>query len=140
MTGPVPTAVPTVLVVDDEADLVWVVRFNLEMEGYRTFVAGNGEDALDMLPEVRPDLILLDLMMPVMDGWAVLDQIRRTGGTSALIVVVSARTGPYDKQRAGEYGVDGFVGKPFDMEELLRVIRALLPPPMPRSEGPHLTR
>jgi DNA-binding response OmpR family regulator len=131
---------PSVLLVDDEADLVWIVRFNLELEGYRTFVAPNGEAALDMLPEVRPDLILLDLMMPVMDGWAVLDQLRRKGGTSALIVVVSARTGPFDKQRAEDYRIDGFVGKPFDMEELLHVIRTLLPPPMPRSEGPHLRR
>jgi CheY-like chemotaxis protein len=132
MSGPAATEpAPTVLVVEDEADLVWVIRFNLELEGYRTLVAGNGQQALDMLTQVSPDLILLDIMMPVMDGWTVLDELRRKGGTRARVVVVSARTGPSDKQRAEEYRVDGFVAKPFEMDELLAVIRRLVPPPRP---------
>ncbi|HEY7283606.1 MAG TPA: response regulator, partial [Actinomycetota bacterium] len=69
----------TILVIEDEADLGWVLRFNLELEGYRTLVASNGQAGLALLEEVTPDLMLLDLMMPVMDGWAVLHEVRRRG-------------------------------------------------------------
>ena len=117
------------LVVEDEADLVWVVRFNLELEGYRTYVAQNGQAALDMLPEIDPDVMLLDLMMPIMDGWAVLAEIRRRGLARPRVVVVSARTGPGDRRRAEEFAVDAFVAKPFDMDKLMATIRSLLPPP-----------
>jgi DNA-binding response OmpR family regulator len=119
----------SVLVVEDEADLVWVIRFNLELEGYRTFVAANGRAALEVLEEVTPDVILLDLMMPVMDGWAVLEEVRRRGITTPRVIVVSARTGQLDRRRAEELAVDHFVPKPFDMDELLTMIRGLLPPP-----------
>ncbi|HEX9375680.1 MAG TPA: response regulator [Actinomycetota bacterium] len=119
----------SVLVVEDESDLVFVVRFNLELEGYRTYVASNGQAALALLEEVNPDVMLLDLMMPVLDGWAVLHEIRRRGLTRPRVVVVSARTGPGDRRRADDYKVDAFVAKPFDMEDLLTTIRALLPPP-----------
>lgn len=127
MSGGAGSPAPTVLVVEDDPDLVWVVRFNLELEGYRTFVAANGEDALAMLDEVRPDLIMLDLMMPVMHGWAVLDALRRTRPRVYRILVVSARTGPEDKRRAQAYEVDGFIAKPFDMDHLLAEIRRILP-------------
>jgi CheY-like chemotaxis protein len=119
----------SILVVEDEADLVWVVRFNLELEGYRTYVAGNGRAALELLEQVTPDVMLLDLMMPVMDGWAVLDEIRRRAIPSPRVVVVSARTGALDRRRAEQFGVDAFVAKPFDMDELLTTVRGLLPPP-----------
>jgi len=124
----------TILVVEDEADLVWVVRFNLELEGFRTFVASNGRAALEMLDEITPDLMLLDLMMPVMDGWTVLHEVRRRGLTPR-VVVVSARASQLDRRRAEQYAVDAFVAKPFDMQELLATIRGLLPPP-PRQEQP----
>ena len=119
----------SVLVVEDEADLVWVVRFNLELEGYRTYVATNGMAALELLRDVTPDVMLLDLMMPVMDGWAVLHEIQRRGLVSPRVIVVSARTGTLDRRRAEEFAVDAFVAKPFDMDELLATIRGLLPPP-----------
>ena len=128
MQPPQPEEPASILVIEDEADLVWVVRFNLELEGYRTFVAPNGHAALDLLNEVTPDLMLLDLMMPVMDGWTVLHEVRRRGMRSKVIVV-SARTSQLDRRRAEEYMVDAFVAKPFDMEELLATIRGLLPPP-----------
>jgi two-component system response regulator AdeR len=118
----------SILVVEDEADLVWVVRFNLELEGYRTFVATNGQAALVLLEEVTPDLMLLDLMMPVMDGWAVLHEVRRRG-LASRVVVVSARASQAELLRAEDYSVDAFVPKPFEMDELLATIRSLLPPP-----------
>ena len=125
---PGPTA-PSVLVVEDEPDLVWLLRFNLESEGYRTFVARNGEAALELLRRERPSLMLLDLMMPVMDGWALLDELEATGGHRPRVIVVSARTAQDDRLRAARYGVEGFVPKPFDMDELLGMIRAILPRP-----------
>jgi two-component system response regulator AdeR len=105
-----------------------VVRFNLELEGYRTFVATNGQAALELLEEVTPDLMLLDLMMPVMDGWAVLHEVRRRG-LASRVVVVSARASQAELLRAEDYSVDAFVPKPFEMDELLATIRSLLPPP-----------
>jgi DNA-binding response OmpR family regulator len=120
-------------VVEDEPDLVWLLRFNLESEGYRTFVARNGEAALELLRREHPDLMLLDLMMPVMDGWALLDELEAGGGHRPRVIVVSARTAQDDRVRAARYGVDGFVPKPFDIDELLGMIRALLPPPSGRG-------
>ena len=117
-----------VLVVEDEADLVWVIRFNLEMEGYRTYVASNGEAALEMLRTDPPDIMLLDLMMPVMDGWTVLEEISKRGLDRPKVIVVSARTAAGDRARAARYEVSGYMAKPFDMDELLEAIRAAVPP------------
>jgi DNA-binding response OmpR family regulator len=119
----------TILVVEDEPDLVWLLRFNLESEGYRTFVARNGEAALELLRREHPDLMLLDLMMPVMDGWALLDELQSSGGLRPRVIVVSARTAQDDRLRAARYGVEGFVAKPFDMDELLGMIKTLVPRP-----------
>jgi DNA-binding response OmpR family regulator len=119
----------TILVVEDEPDLVWLLRFNLESEGYRTFVARNGEAALELLRREHPDLMLLDLMMPVMDGWALLDELQASGGPRPRVIVVSARTAQDDRLRAARYGVEGFVAKPFDMDELLGMIKTLVPRP-----------
>jgi DNA-binding response OmpR family regulator len=122
----------SVLVVEDEPDLVWVIRFNLEMEGYRTLVASNGQAALDILRAEAepPELMLLDLMMPIMDGWAVLEEIRREGWERPKVIVVSARTGAADRARATELEVNGFMSKPFDMDELLENVKSLVPPPV----------
>jgi DNA-binding response OmpR family regulator len=127
-------ALGSVLVVEDEADLVWVIRFNLEMEGYRTFVASNGQAALEILRTDPPDVMLLDLMMPVMDGWTVLEEMRSQGLDRPKIIVISARTAAGDRARAARYDVNGFVAKPFDMDELLELIRAALPTRQ-RSDG-----
>ena len=124
-----PPQPPTVLVADDEADLVWVIRFNLEMEGYRTLVAPNGRAALDIIRLSHPDVMLLDLMMPVMDGWAVLEEIRREGWDRPKVIIVSARTAAADRARAEGYRVDAFIPKPFEVDELLESVRALVPRP-----------
>ena len=124
-----------ILVVEDEADLVWVIRFNLEMEGYRTYVASNGEAALEMLRTDPPDIMLLDLMMPVMDGWTVLEEIRKRGLDWPKVIVVSARTAAGDRARAARYEVSGYMAKPFDMDELLETIRSVAPPVATGSDG-----
>ncbi|MBI4260258.1 MAG: response regulator [Actinobacteria bacterium] len=119
----------SVLVVDDEPDLSWVLSFNLEVEGYRTFVAADGRTALEAVREHRPTLIILDVMMPVMDGWSVLEELRELPDAERpLTVVISARTSPADRDRAEELGVDAYIPKPFELDEVIAVVRSLAPP------------
>ena len=119
----------TVLVVDDEPDLSWVMRFNLEVEGYRTFAAADGRTALHLLREQHPEVMILDVMMPVMDGWSVLEELNGTAGADRpRVVVVSARTSPEDRKRATTLGVDAFIPKPFELDDLLEVVGGLCPP------------
>jgi DNA-binding response OmpR family regulator len=118
----------TVLVVDDEPDLSWVMRFNLEVEGYRTFAAADGRTALHLLRQQHPEVMILDVMMPVMDGWSVLEELNGTEDAERpRVVVVSARTSPEDRQRATTLGVDAFIPKPFELDDLLEVVGELCP-------------
>src|SRR5437867_2680302 len=90
------TGRPTsVLVVDDEPQVAWMLQFSLEAEGFQTFTARDGRQALSVIHEQHPDLMLLDIMMPVMDGWSVLEEMQRHQETERpKIVVVSARASP----------------------------------------------
>ena len=116
----------SVLVVDDEPQVAWVLRFTLEHEGYRTFTASNGVEALEELAKHHPGLMVLDLMMPEMDGWAVLKELSKLPvGERPRIVIVSALTGPDDKEKATALGADAFVPKPFDVEVLIDVLSGL---------------
>jgi CheY-like chemotaxis protein len=116
----------SVLVVDDEPQVAWVLRFTLEHEGYRTFTASNGVEALEELDKHHPGLMVLDLMMPEMDGWAVLKELSKLPvGERPRIVIVSALTGPDDKEKATALGADAFVPKPFDVEVLIDVLSGL---------------
>jgi CheY-like chemotaxis protein len=115
-----------VLVVDDEPQVAWVLRFSLEHEGYRTYTASNGIEALEEFEKHHPGLMVLDLMMPEMDGWAVLREMKKLpAGDRPRVVIVSALTGPDDKAKATELGADAFVPKPFDVEELIDVLGGL---------------
>jgi CheY-like chemotaxis protein len=116
----------SVLVVDDEPQVAWVLRFTLEHEGYRTFTASNGVEAMEELEKHHPKLMVLDLMMPEMDGWAVLKEMMKLPvGERPRVVIVSALTGPDDKEKATALGADAFVPKPFDVEELIGVLGGL---------------
>ncbi|HUF58128.1 MAG TPA: response regulator [Actinomycetota bacterium] len=116
----------SVLVVDDEPQVAWVLRFTLEHEGYRTFTASNGVEALEELEKHHPMLMVLDLMMPEMDGWAVLKEMMKLPlEERPRVVIVSALTGPNDKEKATALGADAFVPKPFDVEELIGVLGGL---------------
>ncbi|HZP90762.1 MAG TPA: response regulator [Actinomycetota bacterium] len=121
------TRAPTsVLVVDDEPQVVWMLQFSLEAEGYRTFAARDGRAALDEVRARRPNLVLLDIMMPVMDGWSVLEQLRDLPPADRpRVVVVSARSSFRDRAKAAELGADAFVPKPFDVDDLLGVVHGL---------------
>ena len=116
----------TVLVVDDEPQVVWMLRFSLEAEGYQTLAARDGRAALDEIRRHRPPLMLLDIMMPVMDGWSVLEEIQTLPEEERpRVVVVSSRTSVRDRDKATELGADAFVAKPFNIDDLLAVLREL---------------
>jgi DNA-binding response OmpR family regulator len=123
MEAPVQTSV---LVVDDEPQVVWMLQFSLEAEGFQTFAARDGRTALDELRQHRPQLMLLDIMMPVMDGWSVLQEVRDLPeGERPRVVVVSARASLRDRAKAAELGADAFVAKPFNVDDLLGVLNRL---------------
>lgn len=116
----------SVLVVDDEPQVAWVLRFSLEHEGFRTYTASNGIEALEELQKHSPRVMVLDLMMPEMDGWTVMERIRKLPiDQRPRIVIVSALTGPEEKAKATALGADAFVPKPFDVEELIGVLGGL---------------
>ncbi len=113
-----------ILVVDDEANIVELVRLYLEKEGYRVIEASNGEDALRCLEEDRPDLMILDIMLPQTDGWEV---CKRARASSKLpIVMLTARDAEVDRIVGLELGADDYVVKPFSPRELVARVKAVL--------------
>jgi two-component system phosphate regulon response regulator PhoB len=118
---------PTILVVEDEAPLLTLLRYNLEKQGFRVEEAADGQEALMRVAEARPDLVLLDWMLPALSGLEVCRQLRRRPTTRDLpIIMVTARTEDQDAVRALDLGADDYIAKPFVMEALLARIRALL--------------
>jgi DNA-binding response OmpR family regulator len=114
----------TVLVVDDEPTLVATLKYNLEREGYRVVSAGDGEKAITLARSERPDLMILDLMLPAVDGLEVCRILRRE--MTLPILMLTARVGEVDKVVGLEIGADDYVTKPFSTRELLARVRALL--------------
>ena len=120
-------AKPVILVVEDEASLLTLLRYNLEKQGFRVEEAADGQEALLRVAETKPDLILLDWMLPSLSGIEVCRQIRRRPATRDLpIIMVTARTEDQDAVRALDIGADDYIAKPFAMDALLARIRALL--------------
>ncbi len=120
-------AKPTILVVEDEAPLMTLLRYNLEKQGFRVEEAADGQEALLRVSEQRPDLVLLDWMLPALSGIEVCRQLRRRPNTRDLpIIMVTARTEDQDAVRALDTGADDYIAKPFVMDALLARIRALL--------------
>lgn len=113
-----------ILVVDDEKGLVKVIRLNLEQDGFEVVEANNGAQAMDKLRATLPDLVLLDVMMPDMDGFEVLGMIREVGNTP--VIMLTAKGEENDKVHGLELGADDYVTKPFSPRELTSRIRAVL--------------
>ncbi len=111
----------SVLIVDDNDDIREVLEMVLEQEGYVVSQACNGHEALNMAARAMPDLILLDMKMPVMNGWEFAAALRRAHPLRAPIVVLSAAEDA--RRRAAEIGAQGWVGKPFDLNDLLAAVR-----------------
>ena len=115
----------TVLIVDDEPDILILLRLALEAAGYSTVEASDGEEALEVIRSKHPDVVLLDVMMPRMDGWATLEHIGETG-EHPRVIMVTAKTASRDRDRAMELGADDFVTKPFEPAELVERMRQIL--------------
>ena len=114
-----------ILVIEDNADLAFGLRNNLEIEGYLVEVASDGPQGLTLARGARPDLIVLDLMLPGMDGFRILETYREEGG-KAPILILTARGEESDKVRGLKLGADDYVTKPFGVLELLARVEALL--------------
>jgi two-component system alkaline phosphatase synthesis response regulator PhoP len=116
-----------ILIVDDEADLVETVRFPLEMEGYHVLVSYNGEDALNQARKEKPDLILLDLMLPKLDGYRVCRLLKFDDRYKHIpILMLTAKTQEKDKILGMETGANEYITKPFEMDFLLNKVKAYL--------------
>ena len=115
-----------VLVVDDDDVIRVLITVNLELEGYDVVTAFDGQDALDKVKAVAPDIITLDIMMPRLDGWETAARLRDDPETAAIkVVLLSARAQEADVQRGERIGVDAYLTKPFDPDELLEVVARL---------------
>ena len=114
----------TILVVDDEAVLVKGIRFNLKSDGYDVITGSNGQEAVDLTKSEKPDLVVLDVMMPVMDGLTACSRIREF--SDVPIILLTAKTDDMDKLMGFEHGADDYLTKPFNILELKARIRALL--------------
>jgi DNA-binding response OmpR family regulator len=112
-----------VVVADDDPDIVDIRKFNLETAGYDVLTACDGEAARDLVLQAVPDLVVLDIMMPKMDGLEVLTVIKSRPETSTIpVVMLTAKTSDNDLWQGWDAGADYYITKPFDLEELLRFI------------------
>jgi two-component system phosphate regulon response regulator PhoB len=118
---------PLVLIVEDEAALMTMLRYNLEKQGFRVEEAGDGEEALARINELKPDMVLLDWMLPHLSGIEVCRQIRRRPATRELpVIMITARSEDQDAVRGLNTGADDYVTKPFSTEALVARMRALM--------------
>jgi two-component system phosphate regulon response regulator PhoB len=116
-----------ILIVEDESALVELLRYNLEKEGYRVTVAVDGEEGLSTVEDSKPDLVILDWMLPLVSGLEVCRQIRRKPATRSLpIIMLTARSEETDRVRGLEIGADDYITKPFSPSELMARVRAVL--------------
>lgn len=115
---------PLALIAEDARDIADILRAYLEREGFRTVQAGDGRTALDLHLALKPDVVLLDISMPLVDGWEVLAEVRRRGGTPVL--VLTALDQDIDKLQALRVGADDYVVKPFNPVEVVARVKAVL--------------
>ncbi len=113
-----------ILIADDDAPILRLVRTRLQTDGYGVITANNGREAIDQFEEQQPDLVILDVMMPVMDGLEAMRLIRET--STVPIILLTARTGPQDKIAGLDMGADDYVTKPFNPDELSARVAAIL--------------
>ncbi|MBF8194538.1 response regulator [Nonomuraea sp. K274] len=115
-----------VLVVDDDEVIRQLIAVNLNLEGFEVETATDGQDCLERVLDVMPDVITLDVMMPFLDGWATAEKLRTDEATSHIkVVLITARAQDDDRRRGVGIGVDAYLTKPFDPAELIQVVRDL---------------
>lgn len=121
-----------ILIVDDEKQLVSLVTLHMKMSGYESISASNGEEALAIIKSEKPDLIILDLMLPKIDGWEVCKRLRAESGVRDIpVIMLTARSETADKLKGFECGADDYVTKPFSPRELVARVKRVLA----RAEG-----
>jgi DNA-binding response OmpR family regulator len=115
-----------VLVVDDDEVIRQLIAVNLMLEGFDVMTAVDGQDCIEKVTAIKPDVITLDVMMPRLDGWATALQLRDDPHTSHIkLVLITARAQEDDRSRGHKIGVDAYLTKPFDPGEMIRVVREL---------------
>src|SRR5580765_6179401 len=121
-----PKSGPLVLLVDDDEKVRELVRVNLEFEGYTVREAGSAEEGMAAIEEAKPDLVLLDVMMPQTDGWEMLRRVQERHGVGSIPVIMFS--GQLDAgNEAAQRGAQGFVGKPFDLRALIEQTKQIVP-------------
>ena len=119
-------ALGRVLVVDDDEVIRQLIAVNLTLEGFDVSTAVDGQDCLDKVTEIGPQVITLDVMMPRLDGWVTAGELRKNPETSHIkVMMITARAQEDDKKRGERIGVDAYLTKPFDPAEMIRVVREL---------------
>jgi DNA-binding response OmpR family regulator len=122
-----PRSRPLVLVADDDRDILQLISFRLERADYEVVQANDGEEALRLVKELHPDLAVLDLMMPKLNGYEVIREIRRDEETKAIpVILLTARVQETDVARGFEAGADDYLKKPFSPQELRARVQAIL--------------
>jgi DNA-binding response OmpR family regulator len=116
--------IPRILVVDDDPSILKFVQVNLEARGYQVLTAADGEEAIRMAEKEKPELLILDIVMPGMDGFAVCRKIRQR--STVPVIMLSAREGENDKEKCEACGADDYLTKPFVLRELLSQVKTLL--------------
>ncbi len=125
--SPEPSAIPLVLVADDDPDILALVGFRLERAGYEVLAARDGEEALALALERQPDLAILDVMMPKLDGYEVTQRLRDNAATNGMpVILLTARVQEADITRGFEAGADDYIKKPFSPQELRARVQAIL--------------
>ena len=117
---------PKILIVDDEPDILRTLQDRLEMNKYRVITASNGREGLEKALQDKPDIILLDVIMPIMDGFEMLEALsKQPEGKHCAVIMLTARSQPHDIARAKAYGIKHYIVKPFDLSELLDRIEVI---------------
>jgi DNA-binding response OmpR family regulator len=115
-----------ILLVDDDAEIIEVMRYALEGKGYQVLIARDGNQGLAVVERDDPDLVILDMMMPKRSGFLVLEKLRRTRPVPVRVIMVTANEGSRHKAYAESLGVDDYLRKPFAMDKLLEAVERLL--------------
>ena len=110
---------PRVLIADDEPTLRSLLKTNLRLEGFETLTASNGAEALRVIREEAPDVVLLDVMMPVMDGWQVLEELSKSNHRHTKVILITAKASTEAQLQGWELGCDEYLTKPFDLDDMI---------------------
>jgi CheY-like chemotaxis protein len=116
-----------ILVADDDPDILSIVSMSLETQGYTVHKATNGREAVDLARQHHPDLILMDMMMPVVSGYEAVGELKADATTKDIVIVgLSAKAMATDMERATDVGIDGYITKPFRIAQVLSVVDSYL--------------